>query len=278
MLTRKEVEKKGLKDGKDYIYLGNVRYREGDSFIFNDKELSVRRIIDSYHFIATHGECWHTGMFDNLRCLHGHNMIPLEYNERMFEKAEERLRHNQIFRTEVYAIQNGNLQRKGIFQAEYDPEEHDYRAEIIGSIPRNSLSLYAAIGLSCPQYAEELRCIVQEWGVGGESLHSILLDDGNERILYDGFEHTPVCCGKSLTDGSNITVLKRYCSPAQHFSFIRNFTADRNGEYSGEIADEVRDFMDAADFFEQLTGISVDNGANNVKKLLQRENEEETEL
>lgn len=205
-------------------------------------------------------------------------MIPLEYNERMFEKAEERLRHNQIFRTEVYAIQNGNLQRKGIFQAEYDPEEHDYRAEIIGSIPRNSLSLYAAIGLSCPQYAEELRCIVQEWGVGGESLHSILLDDGNERILYNGFEHTPVCCGKSLTDGSNITVLKRYCSPAQHFSFIRNFTADRNGEYSGEIADEVRDFMDAADFFEQLTGISVDNGANNMKKLLQRENEEETEL
>ena len=81
-----------------------------------------------------------------------------------------------------------------------------------------------------------------------------------------------------MADGSNITVLKRYCSPAQHFSFIHNFTADRNGEYSGEIADEVRDFMDAADFFEQLTGISVDNGANNMKKLLQRENEEETEL
>mgnify|MGYP001028304973 CR=1 FL=1 len=270
MLTRKEVKEKGLKDGKDYIYLGNVRYREGDSFIFNDKELSVRRIIDSYHFLATHGECWHTGMFDDLHCLHGQNMIPLEYNERMFEKAEERLRYNQIFRSEVYTLQNGNLQRKGIFQVGYDPEEHDYRAEIIGAIPRNALSLYAAIGLSCPQYAEELRCIVQEWGVSGENLRGVLLDDGNERILYDGFEHTPVFCGKSLADGSNITVLKRYCSPAQRFSFVKDFTVWKNNECTGATIDEMPDFLDTVEYFESLTGLPIQNGTGNMQKLLQR--------
>ena len=63
MLTRKEIEKKGLRDGKDYIYLGDVRYREGDKFERNGKEVGVRKIIDDYHFIASNGESWHTGMF-----------------------------------------------------------------------------------------------------------------------------------------------------------------------------------------------------------------------
>ena len=31
MLTRKEIEQKGLQEGKDYIYLGDVRYREGET-------------------------------------------------------------------------------------------------------------------------------------------------------------------------------------------------------------------------------------------------------
>ena len=46
MLTRKEIEQKGLQAGKDYIYLGDVGYREGDKFERNGKEVGVRKIID----------------------------------------------------------------------------------------------------------------------------------------------------------------------------------------------------------------------------------------
>ena len=63
MLTRKEIEQKGLQEGKDYIYLGDVRDREGDKFERNGKEVGVRKIIDDYHCIATNEERGNTGMF-----------------------------------------------------------------------------------------------------------------------------------------------------------------------------------------------------------------------
>lgn len=54
--------------------------------------------------------------------------------------------------------------------------------------------------LICPDYAEELRCIVQEWGVTGEDKQGVLLDDGNTHIVYDGAEYIPVACGKTSVD------------------------------------------------------------------------------
>ena len=269
MLTKKEVEQKGLQEGKDYIYLGKVRYREGDRFICKEEELSVRRIIDSHHFIATHGESWHTGMFDDLNCCYGHNMIPLEFNERMFEKAEERLRHHQIFHTELFVLQDGKIQEEGTFLARYNHNHDDYRAEIDGKISRDFCSLQAAIGLLCPEYAEELRCIVQEWGVSGEEMRGILLDNGKERILYEGIEHTPVAFGKVQNEGTTIAVLKRICSPAQHYSFVRNFSMKESGEYGGETMDELSDFIDVAEWFEEITGKAIQDGVTAMRDLIQ---------
>ena len=281
MLTRKEVDKNRLKEGKDYINLGKVRYREGDSFIFNDKELSVRHIIDSHHFLATHGECWHTGMFYDLNCRHGHNMIPLEFDERMFEKAEERLRNRQIFNTELFILKDEKIEGIGTFIARYNCLEKDYRAEGEGVTSRNFLSLQTAIGLIYPKYVEELRCIVQEWGISGESFRGVLLDDDNKKIIYDSFEHTPVCCGKLLEDDCTVTVLKRHCSPAQRFSFVKDFTVRKNGECIGTTIDELPDFLDVVEYFEEITGLPIEKGAVNMQKVLQRgitEDAKEAEL
>lgn len=162
MLTRKEIEKKGLRDGKDYIYLGDVRYREGDKFERNGKEVGVRKIIDDYHFIASNGESWHTGMFYEQGCSHGRDMIPLEFDPRMFDKAEERLKNHQIYHTEVYAMKDGRIEHNGTLIARYDSRHNDFRAELGEEISRSFLSLEASLALICPDYAEELRCIVQE--------------------------------------------------------------------------------------------------------------------
>ena len=101
-------------------------------------------------------------------------------------------------------------------------------------------------------------------------MRGVLLDDGNERILYDGFEHTPVFFGKSLADGSNITVLKRHCFPAQRFSFVKDFTVWKNNECTGTTIDEMPDFLDTVEYFESLTGLPIQNGTGNMQKLLQR--------
>lgn len=63
MLTRKEVESKGLIDGKDYLSIGGVRYQVGESFYQGDKKITVKSIIDPHHFNSHDNSCWHTGMF-----------------------------------------------------------------------------------------------------------------------------------------------------------------------------------------------------------------------
>lgn len=258
MLTRKEVEQKGLQEGKDYIYLGDVRYRVGDKFERNGKEVGVRKIIDDYHFIASNGESWHTGMFYEQGCSHGRDMVPLEFNPRMFDKAEERLKNHQIYHTEVYAMKDGRIEHKGTLIARYDSRHNDFRAELGEEISRSFLSLEASLALICPDYAEELRCIVQEWGVTGEDKQGILLDDGNTHIVYDGAEYIPVACGKTSVDLHSIAVLKKMCSPAQQFVFVQDFVKRENGEYCGDIIEEMVDFLDAAELFEGLTGRRIE--------------------
>ena len=91
----------------------------------------------------------------------------------------------------------------------------------------------ASLALICPDYAEELRCIVQEWGVIGEDKQGILLDEGNTHIVYDGAEYIPVACGKTSGDLHSVAFLKKMCSPAQQFVFVQDFVKRENGEYCG---------------------------------------------
>ena len=122
---------------------------------------------------------------------------------------------------------------------------------------------------------------MQEWGISGESFRGVLLDDDNKKIIYDGFEHTPVCCGKLLEDDCTVTVLKRHCSPAQRFSFVKDFTVRKNGECIGTTIDELPDFLDVAEYFEEITGLPIEKGTVNMQKALQRgitEDAKEAEL
>ena len=151
--------------------------------------------------LRQNGESWHTGMFYEQGCSHGRDMVPLEFKTpRMFDKAEERLKNHQIYHTEVYAMKDGRIEHKGTLIARYDSRHNDFRADLGEEISRSFLSLEASLALICPDYAEELRCIVQEWGVTGEDKQGILLDDGNTHIVYDGAEYIPVACGKTSVE------------------------------------------------------------------------------
>lgn len=60
-----------MKQGKDFIYINLVKYKEGDSFYMaNGKEIVVKKIIDEVHFITGNGWSWHTNMFYDHNCYH----------------------------------------------------------------------------------------------------------------------------------------------------------------------------------------------------------------
>lgn len=60
-----------MKQGKDFIYISRVKYREGDSFYMpNGKEIIVKKIIDEVHFITADGWSWHSNMFYDHHCHH----------------------------------------------------------------------------------------------------------------------------------------------------------------------------------------------------------------
>ncbi len=134
-------------------------------------------------------------------------------------------------------MKDGRIEHKGTLIARYDSRHNDFRAELGEEISRSFLSLEASLALICPDYAEELRCIVQEWGVTGEDKQGILLDDGNTHIVYDGAEYIPVACGKTSVDLRSVAVLKKMCSP---------------------VIEETVDFLDAAELFEGLTGKRIE--------------------
>ena len=71
MVTLKEILEKNLKDGKDYLYIGGVRLKNGDKFICNGRDIEIKEILDQVHFLdKKHSSCWHSYMFYDRKCSH----------------------------------------------------------------------------------------------------------------------------------------------------------------------------------------------------------------
>ncbi len=259
MLTRKEVEKRGLKEGKDYLYIGGVRYQVGDKFYRDDMEVVVKTIIDQTHFESERGSCWHTGMFDDYKCLHGKHMKPLEYDDRAMRNAEIRLRNKQIYNPDVYILHDGKkLEEVGECLFRYLHKTSRYISEINDNQIYRESSLCAAISHAFGKQSAEVMFALQNWGESGENAGSLLLDDNCEKIKYEGFEHTVVCSGKMEGTNDMVTLLKRHCEPAQQFALVRYLKQLESGEYIGDTVWEDINFNDAANTFYEYTGRSVE--------------------
>jgi hypothetical protein len=64
MLEPKEIIEKGLKDGRDYLYIGGERYRPDDCILSsNGQEITIKKIIDQVHFLDQRNSCLHSHMF-----------------------------------------------------------------------------------------------------------------------------------------------------------------------------------------------------------------------
>ncbi|MDR2634691.1 MAG: hypothetical protein LBC13_01775 [Clostridiales bacterium] len=63
MLEAHEIVEKGLREGRDYIYIGGVRYRPEDCLLQNGQELIVKQIYDPVHFSDRRNFCLHSHMF-----------------------------------------------------------------------------------------------------------------------------------------------------------------------------------------------------------------------
>lgn len=63
MITTEEIIEKELKDGRDYMYIGGLRYRSGDCLLYNGQEMIIKTIIDQTHFFDQRNFCMHSNMF-----------------------------------------------------------------------------------------------------------------------------------------------------------------------------------------------------------------------
>jgi len=63
MFEAREITEKGLRDGRDYMYIGGRRYRPGDCLLYNGQELTVKRIDDQTHFTDHRGFTMHSYMY-----------------------------------------------------------------------------------------------------------------------------------------------------------------------------------------------------------------------
>ncbi|GHU97956.1 hypothetical protein FACS1894211_00830 [Clostridia bacterium] len=70
MITTDEIIDKGLKDGREYLYIGGEPYRPGDCFLQNGLEVTVKSIFDQTHFTDDRGRDWHSFMFYDRKCEH----------------------------------------------------------------------------------------------------------------------------------------------------------------------------------------------------------------
>lgn len=70
MLTQKEITDRKLKQGKDYLLIGGLPYRQGDKFLMSGKEVTVRKIIDPRHFFDERLNPWKANMFYEKHCAH----------------------------------------------------------------------------------------------------------------------------------------------------------------------------------------------------------------
>ncbi|MCM1360238.1 MAG: hypothetical protein NC183_06970 [Corallococcus sp.] len=259
MLTRKEVEERNLTEGKDFVYMGRVRYQVGDSFFRGDKKIGIKQIIDPVHFLSDDYSCWHTYMFHDFKCRHGKNMIPLEYNGIYYDDAEERLQTKQVFTTDVFVLnKNKKIEHKGNCIIRFSPESNDYILEIGENETYKSNALCGVLSEAFGEQSNEMLYVLQDWGVSGEMPQEVLLDDNCKKIKYEGFDHTLICSGKMENTNDTVTLLKRHCEPAQQFVLVRYLKPLESGEYIGDNVWEDTNFNDAANTFNEYTGRSVE--------------------
>lgn len=69
-----EVATKKLKEGRDYIRLGDKLYQKGDRFLEGDKIVTIRSILDKCHFFDEELYMWHTSMFSSRHCTHNEKL------------------------------------------------------------------------------------------------------------------------------------------------------------------------------------------------------------
>lgn len=69
-----EVASRKLKEGKDYIRLGDKLYQKGDRFFKGNNIVTIRSILDRNHFFDEELYMWHTSMFDNRQCSHSEEL------------------------------------------------------------------------------------------------------------------------------------------------------------------------------------------------------------
>lgn len=267
MLTRREIKERQLKEGKDYLYIGGVRYQSGDSFNHGIRTVTVKTIIDSYHFNSSDGCCWHTGMFHDYKCTHNTNMKPLEYDERAEDAIERRLRDKQIYLTNIFILHDGkNLENVGECLCRYVHKSSQYLTEINDNQCYRSNSFYASLSQAFGKNFLEVMFVLQNWGVSGKTCDSILIDDNCKKIKYEGFDHTVVCSGKMQGSNEIVTLLKRHAEPAQQFVLVGCLQELESGEYIGNNFCEDIDFSDAANSFYEYTGRSVERALKSEKE------------
>ncbi len=231
MLTAKEVEEQNLIEGKDYLYLDNVRYRVGDYFLRNGYPIGVKRIIDPHHFITDRYESWHTGMFETYLCEHGKNMIPFEYDRRKIAKFEVSLMNGKVFSTTVFTIdKDGAIERIGEHSIGYDNSTHKFSIKIKDKETKDAF-LQKALKERFGDMHEEMLYVLQECGENGNMPKEVLLDKGCKKLKYEDIDHTLICKGKMLEQPkTTMALLKRHCYPSQRFVIVKGF--DKVGVYT----------------------------------------------
>ena len=270
MLTAKEVREKNLQDGKDFIFLGKVRYQEGESFKRGEKDITVKKIIDPHHFIAGGGDSWHTGMFDDFDCTHGKNMIPLEYNDSSFRCAILRLTSKQVFNPDVTVLRaDGKLDNLGECMIRYDKNRGTYCVSTLDYEEKNN-NLFTAVQNVFGHGTMEVIYALQEWGESGEQPIEILIDDENcPTVKYKGVPHTVVEQGlySESPESDTLTLLKRHSSPSQNYVIVKNLK-EQNGEYVGETLSEEENLTMGLDvFYSQVVFAEGGNGKKTEAEL-----------
>ncbi len=251
MLTDREAREKNLQDGKDYIFLGSVRYQKGESFKHRDRDVTVTKIIDPHHFIANGGESWHTGMFLDNDCTHGKNMIPLEFNSKQLRNALVRMSCKQVFNPDISVLrEDGQIENLGECMIRYNKNEGLYVVETKDREEKHE-SPFTAVQNVFGHGGMEVIYSLQDWGESGEVPQEILIDDENcTEVRYEGIPHTVV---EKALDSENpktdtVTLLKRHCSPAQTYVLVRNLQ-EENGGYVGENITEEDNFLSGLEAF-----------------------------
>ena len=267
MLTQKEVEEKELQNGKDYLYLSGVRYREGEKFLRGDKEITIKKIVDQCHFLAGDNSCWHTEMFYDYKCLHGKNMIPLEYNSRSFNLAEQRLRAQQVFCPTIKILHGSSrIEKKGFCMIRYMSENCQYEAAVGDKIRYRSGSLFDVLHKAFGKQTMEVAYALQDWGESGEMPQELLLDDNCKTIVFAGIDNTEVCSGRLADDPkSRVTLLKKHCEPSHHYVFVRDLTPQEDGAFFGDELEEAETFGDAEELYNEFTGRSIEQSLNGME-------------